>query len=135
MAGLFFGKQIGVFGAIWLADRHWGSAAPRFARWAELYGASLLCGVGFTMSLFIGALAFPTSPETVEAAKIGTLAGSLLAAICGWAVLRFTKPIVFSDEDAQEAREIFGDDQYEAERARRERSRRKKRAANRPERT
>ena len=58
----------------------------------------------------------------------------LLAAICGWAVLRFTKPIVFSDEDAQEAREIFGDDQYEAERARREEVAAKSGAANRPER-
>ena len=134
MAGLFFGKQIGVFGAIWIADRTGVAPRPQFARWAELYGASLLCGVGFTMSLFIGALAFPTSPETVEAAKIGTLAGSLLAAICGWAVLRFTKPIVFSDEDAQEAREIFGDDQYEAERARREEVAAKSGAANRPER-
>jgi NhaA family Na+:H+ antiporter len=133
MAGLFFGKQIGVFGAIWIADRTGVAPRPQFARWAELYGASLLCGVGFTMSLFIGALAFPTSPETVEAAKIGTLAGSLLAAICGWAVLRFTKPIVFSDEDAQEAREIFGDDQYEAERARREQVAAKMGAANRPE--
>ena len=134
MAGLFFGKQIGVFGAIWIADRTGVAPRPQFARWAELYGASLLCGVGFTMSLFIGALAFPTSPETVEAAKIGTLAGSLLAAICGWVVLRFTKPIVFSDEDAQEAREIFGDDQYEAERARREEVAAKSGAANRPER-
>ena len=134
MAGLFFGKQIGVFGAIWIADRTGVAPRPQFARWAELYGASLLCGVGFTMSLFIGALAFPTSPETVEAAKIGTLAGSLLAAICGWVVLRFTKPIVFSDEDAQEAREIFGDDQYEAERTRREEVAAKIGAANRPER-
>jgi len=134
MAGLFFGKQIGVFGAIWIADRTGVAPRPQFARWAELYGASLLCGVGFTMSLFIGALAFPTSPETVEAAKIGTLAGSLLAAICGWVVLRFTKPIVFSDEDAQEAREIFGDDQYEAERTRREEVAAKIGAANRPDR-
>ncbi len=90
-----------MFGAIWMADRTGVAPRPQFARWAELYGASLLCGVGFTMSLFIGALAFPNSPEAVEAAKIGTLAGSLLAAICGWAVLRFTKPIVFSEEDAE----------------------------------
>ena len=77
MAGLFLGKQVGIFGAIWIADRTGVAQRPQFARWAELYGASLLCGVGFTMSLFIGALAFPDSPEAVEAAKIGTLAGSL----------------------------------------------------------
>ena len=99
VAGLFLGKQLGVFGAIWLADRSGVAPRPPFARWLELYGASLLCGVGFTMSLFIGALAFPNSPEAVEAAKIGTLAGSLASAICGWAVLRFTQPMVFSDED------------------------------------
>ena len=133
MAGLFLGKQVGVFGAIWIADRTGVAPRPQFARWAELYGASLLCGVGFTMSLFIGALAFPNSPEAVEAAKIGTLAGSLLAAVCGWAVLRFTKPIVFNEEDAEEAREIFGDDQFESERTRRERVAADMGAANRPE--
>lgn len=119
-AGLFIGKQVGVFGAIWLADRSGVAPRPQYARWLELYGASLLCGVGFTMSLFIGALAFPSSPEAVEAAKIGTLAGSLLSALAGWAVLRFTKPIVFNDEDTEEAREIFGDDQYHLEKERRE---------------
>ena len=131
-AGLFVGKQVGVFGAIWLADRTGVAPRPSYARWLELYGASLLCGVGFTMSLFIGALAFPTSPETVEAAKIGTLAGSLLSALAGWAVLRFTRPIVFSEEDAGEAREIFGDDQYEMERHRRENVAARIGAANRP---
>lgn len=120
MVGLFLGKQLGVFGAIWIADRTGIAPRPQYARWAELYGAALLCGVGFTMSLFIGALAFPESPEAVESAKLGTLAGSLLSAVCGWAVLRFTKPIVFSEEDSEEAREIFGDDQYEFERNRRE---------------
>ena len=119
-AGLFIGKQVGVFGAIWLADRSGVAPRPQYARWLELYGASLLCGVGFTMSLVIGALAFPSSPEAVEAAKIGTLAGSLLSALAGWAVLRFTKPIVFNDEDTEEAREIFGDDQYHLEKERRE---------------
>ncbi len=67
------------------------------------------------MSLFIGALAFPASPETIEAAKLGTLAGSLLSAVTGWAVLRFVAPSAFSPEDREEAREIFGDDQVEDE--------------------
>ena len=52
--------------------------------WLQLYGAALLCGIGFTMSLFIGALAFPGAPEAAEAAKLGTLAGSLLSAVAGW---------------------------------------------------
>jgi NhaA family Na+:H+ antiporter len=110
-AGLFLGKQAGVFGALWLADRSRAAPRPATASWRELYGASLLCGVGFTMSLFIGALAFPASPEAVEAAKIGTLAGSLLSAVAGWAVLRFSAPPPFSDEDRAEADEIFGEDQ------------------------
>jgi len=113
IAGLFVGKQVGVFGAIWLADKAGIAPRPAYARWLELYGASLLCGVGFTMSLFIGALAFPSSPEAVEAAKLGTLAGSFLSAIVGFAVLRFTAPIAYSDEERAEAQEIFGEDQHE----------------------
>ncbi len=109
--GLFVGKQLGVFGAIWLAVKLRACERPAGTRWMQLYGASLLCGIGFTMSLFIGALAFPNSPEAVEAAKIGTLAGSLLSAVAGWAVLRFTGPVPPTDEDAAEAFEIFGADQ------------------------
>jgi NhaA family Na+:H+ antiporter len=110
-AGLFIGKQLGVFGAVWLADKAGVAPRPVSARWSELYGASLLCGVGFTMSLFIGALAFPGNSEAIEAAKIGTLAGSLLSAVAGWAVLRFARVAPFSDEDHAEAEEIFGEDQ------------------------
>ena len=115
IAGLFVGKQIGVFGAIWLADRTGVAPRPAYARWMELYGASLLCGVGFTMSLFIGALAFPNSPEAVDAAKLGTLAGSFLSAVVGWTVLRFTTPAPFSEEEHEEAKEIFGEDQDEGD--------------------
>ena len=110
IAGLFVGKQVGVFGAIWLADRTGIAPRPVHARWLELYGAALLCGVGFTMSLFIGALAFPASPDEIEAAKLGTLAGSFLSAIAGWAVLRFVAPAPFSEEEHAEAKEIFGED-------------------------
>ena len=84
-AGLFLGKQIGVFGMAWLASRLKIGARPTGASWFQLYGVSLLCGVGFTMSLFIGALAFPgavDSPEQVEV-KLGVLAGSALSALCG----------------------------------------------------
>ncbi|HEU0284167.1 MAG TPA: Na+/H+ antiporter NhaA [Sphingomicrobium sp.] len=116
VAGLFVGKQIGVFGAIWLTIRSGLAPAPQYARWSELYGASVLCGIGFTMSLFIGALAFPMSPEAVEQAKLGTLAGSLLSAIVGFAILRMAAPQPFSEEDREEAAEIFGEDYAELRR-------------------
>ncbi|CAN5404960.1 Na+/H+ antiporter NhaA [soil metagenome] len=84
-AGLFLGKQIGVFGLAWLASKLKIGARPTDATWLQVYGVSLLCGVGFTMSLFIGALAFPgavDSPEQVEV-KLGVIAGSVLSAVCG----------------------------------------------------
>jgi NhaA family Na+:H+ antiporter len=113
MAGLFLGKQIGVFGAIWLAIRVRLAPMPSNVRWSELYGASVLCGIGFTMSLFIGALAFEGSPQSIEQAKLGTLAGSLLSAIAGWIILRLAAPpLPFSEEDREEAADIFGGDEY-----------------------
>lgn len=84
-AGLFLGKQLGVFGAAWLASALKFGARPSHASWLQVYGVSLLCGVGFTMSLFIGALAFPgavDSPEQIEV-KLGVLGGSLLSAVAG----------------------------------------------------
>lgn len=87
--GLFVGKQVGVFGAAALASATGIGRRPTGSTWLELYGVSLLCGVGFTMSLFIGILAFPgaiDSPEQVEV-KIGVLAGSMLSAITGATVL------------------------------------------------
>ena len=111
MAGLFLGKQLGVFGAIWLAIRVKLAPMPPSTRWIELYGASVLCGIGFTMSLFIGALAFEGSPQSIEQAKLGTLAGSLLSAIAGWIILRLAAQQPFSQEEQEEAAEIFGGDQ------------------------
>ena len=113
IAGLFLGKQIGVCGAIWLAIRVKLAPMPPSARWSELYGASVLCGIGFTMSLFIGALAFEGSPQSIEQAKLGTLAGSLLSAIAGWIILRLAAPQPFSEGDREEAAEIFGEDYAE----------------------
>ncbi len=88
-AGLFVGKQIGVFGAAWLVSALKLGSKPTQANWLQVYGVSLLCGVGFTMSLFIGALAFPgavDSPEQVEV-KLGVILGSVLSAAAGAAVL------------------------------------------------
>ena len=85
--GLFLGKQLGVFGFAWLAIRSGIASLPRHASFTQLYGVALLCGIGFTMSLFIGALAF-TDPAAVDATKIGVLTGSLASAVAGFLLLR-----------------------------------------------
>ena len=87
IAGLFLGKQIGIMGAIWGAARLGIAAPPHRVTWAQLYGLSLVAGIGFTMSLFIGGLAYPGQELLVEEVKIGVLAGSLLSAVAGFAVL------------------------------------------------
>lgn len=84
--GLFLGKQMGVFGAVWLAVKLKIATRPAHASWAQIYGVALLCGIGFTMSLFIGGLAFPDQPQA-DAVKIGVLMGSVLSAIAGTAAL------------------------------------------------
>lgn len=107
LLGLFVGKQVGVFGAIWTAVRFGLATRPAGTSWVQLYGAAILCGIGFTMSLFIGGLAWPGRPELVDAAKIGTLAGSLLAAIGGYLVLRFAHLTVGNVDDEDEARRLW----------------------------
>jgi len=102
LLGLFVGKQVGVFAAIYGVVRSGLAPMPRGTNWRQLWGAACLCGIGFTMSLFIGALAFPASPELIEAAKIGTLAGSLLSALLGFVILR-TAPAVPSDPEDEDA--------------------------------
>ena len=85
-AGLFLGKQIGVMGATWAGVRlGLGRLAPGLS-WQALYGVSLLCGIGFTISLFIGALAFGDAAAQ-DAAKLGVLLGSLLSGLAGLLVL------------------------------------------------
>lgn len=112
--GLFIGKQAGIFGATWLVVRSGLAKIPTGASWHHVYGAALLCGIGFTMSLFIGGLAFPGRPDEVDAAKLGTLAGSLLSAIAGWVVLRFAGTGGAMPGEADEAGEIFGEDWEDA---------------------
>ncbi len=114
--GLFLGKQLGIFGAVWLAVKTGLAERPAGTRWKQVYGASILCGIGFTMSLFIGALAFPGDAALVDQAKVGTLAGSLLAAIAGFLVLRFTAGVEPAPDDQDEAWEIFAADQRKRKR-------------------
>jgi Na+:H+ antiporter, NhaA family len=87
-AGLFAGKQAGILGAIFAAEKLGFARRPAGTSWAQLWGMAMLCGIGFTMSLFIAALAFPAQPELVEQAKLGVLAGSLASALLGYTVLR-----------------------------------------------
>ncbi len=84
--GLFVGKQIGVFGAAWLAIKTRIAQLPSGATWPQLYGVALLCGIGFTMSLFIGLLAFK-DPHLQDEVKVGVLLGSLASAVAGAALL------------------------------------------------
>jgi NhaA family Na+:H+ antiporter len=86
--GLFVGKQIGVFLAAVLAIRAGLAVLPEGSNWAQLYGVALLCGIGFTMSLFIGNLAFPGNAHLIDEVKVGVLLGSILAAIGGVILLR-----------------------------------------------
>jgi Na+:H+ antiporter, NhaA family len=86
-AGLFLGKQIGVFAATRLAVLSGVTEAPRGASWLQVYGVSILCGVGFTMSLFIGLLAFPENEAMADAVKIGVLMGSVTSGLAGAGML------------------------------------------------
>ena len=89
--GLFLGKQAGVFVTTWLGVATGLAQRPAGASWLQLYGASLLAGVGFTMSLFIGTLAFE-APEYASAVRVGVLSGSLLCGLLGFLVMRFAPP-------------------------------------------
>ncbi|MBJ7526749.1 MAG: Na+/H+ antiporter NhaA [Sphingomonadaceae bacterium] len=89
--GLFLGKQIGIFTSVWIAVKLGIAARPQHASWLQVYGVALLCGIGFTMSLFIGGLAF-TGPAQADEVKIGVLMGSILSAIIGYLILRFAAP-------------------------------------------
>jgi NhaA family Na+:H+ antiporter len=91
-AGLVFGKLIGVFGAVALMVRVGWAELPSNATWAQMLGVALLCGIGFTMSLFIGLLAFE-DPAMQDRVKYGILAGSVAAGLAGYLVLRLQEPL------------------------------------------
>lgn len=89
-AGLVIGKQLGIFSAIWISEKVGFAPRPEHASWQEVWGITILCGIGFTMSLFIGLLAFPGNQFLIDEAKIGILLGSAISAVLGYVVLRFS---------------------------------------------
>lgn len=89
--GLFVGKQIGVFGFCWLAIKMKMTRLPNEMTWASLYGTAVLCGIGFTMSLFIGSLAFEeTNLNIMFNDRLGIILGSLASGILGYVILRIS---------------------------------------------
>ena len=87
-AGLFIGKQLGVFGFIWVSVKLGLAKMDNSLNWAMLFGMATLCGIGFTMSLFVGSLSFDASHvEYLLTHRLGILLGSLLSAIVGFIVL------------------------------------------------
>lgn len=91
--GLFLGKQIGVFGMVLLARLFRIAKLPEGTNWGQIYGVAILCGIGFTMSLFIGTLAFEHGNfDLLSGVKLGVLVGSVLSAAAGLLVLHFALP-------------------------------------------
>ena len=89
MLGLFLGKQIGIFLFTWVAVKAGVSPMPGDAPASQLHGVAVVGGIGFTVALFVGTLAFPGQPELLSEAKLGILLGSLLSAVVGYLLLRF----------------------------------------------
>ena len=88
--GLVLGKQIGIFSAIVICERLGFAQRPANSSWLEVYGIAALCGIGFTMSLFIALLAFEGNQFLIDESKIGILMGSAISGIIGYLVLRFS---------------------------------------------
>lgn len=88
VGGLVIGKQIGIFGMVVLAIKTGLSPKPHNANWTQLYGLSVICGIGFTMSLFIGGLAYK-DVHMQDIVRLGVLTGSVISAFMGYAILRY----------------------------------------------
>lgn len=106
-AGLFLGKQLGIFACVWAMVKLGLARLPQETSWLSIYGVSLLAGIGFTMSLFIGTLAFEHGNfEHVVATRVGVLVGSLMSAAAGYLVLRLAlsrMPQSYSTREVQSA--------------------------------
>jgi NhaA family Na+:H+ antiporter len=91
--GLFVGKQVAVLGVSWLLVSLKWAKIPEGATWLQVYGIALLCGIGFTMSLFVASLAFEfQGQQYIESVRLGIITASLLSAVMGYLVLRLAKP-------------------------------------------
>ena len=97
--GLLVGKQLGIFGFAWLAVKTGLAALPENVNWRQIHALSLLAAIGFTMSLFIGNLAF-AAPEMIDAVKLGVLSGSTIAAIAGYFLLKSALPDTAEPEES-----------------------------------
>ena len=100
--GLLIGKQVGILGFAWIAVKTGMASLPEQVNWRQIHGLSLFAAIGFTMSLFIGNLAF-VLPEQVDAVKLGVLTGSTIAAVLGFFLLKAALP-----DAAHSAREDSG---------------------------
>lgn len=100
-AGLVIGKQLGIFSIIWISEKIGFAPRPDNASWLEVWGIAILCGIGFTMSLFIGLLAFEGNQFLIDEAKIGILTGSAISAVLGYIVLRLSTEHPAEDCDDQ----------------------------------
>jgi len=111
-AGLVVGKQLGIFSIVWLSDKTGFAKRPENANWTEIWGISMLCGIGFTMSIFIGGLAFKGNELLIDEAKIGILIGSAVSAILGYITLRLTTKhtAMESDDKGTEPVDPYPDD-------------------------
>ena len=92
-AGLVVGKQAGIFGAVLLADKLGISPRPGGINWIQTWGIATLCGIGFTMSLFIATLSYFGNAELYNEAKIGVLSGTLVSLLLGYVILRLSSPL------------------------------------------
>jgi NhaA family Na+:H+ antiporter len=92
--GLVLGKQLGIFGIVWLAVKSGFAKLPENVNWVQMYGLSVLCGIGFTMSLFISSLAFEQEGTALAMNdRLGIVLGSLVSAVLGYVILRlYTRP-------------------------------------------
>ncbi len=103
-AGLFVGKQLGIFGFCWFAIKSGMARMPAGANWGSLYGVSILCGVGFTMSLFVGSLAFESTASDVREMfdeRLGILLGSAVSGVIGYALLAKVLPKTASNKGSE----------------------------------
>ena len=94
--GLVLGKQLGIFGIVWLAVKSGFARLPENVNWVQMYGLSVLCGIGFTMSLFISSLAFEQDGVALAMNdRLGIVLGSLVSAVFGYVILRlYSRPVM-----------------------------------------